>query len=105
VVMRAVEIVGKMLLDNECSGFQVALGVAISAAGSRIMLSEMEKDHGTASISATIEMSLACQDISDTVREWLNEPVNNDLVIARMNEHIARANKAHEAEQKLPKGT
>lgn len=111
VTMRAVQIVGKMTLDKECSQYAVALGVAISAAASIMMrenaASVLEKSKlpgFLVEIAAHEQTFGICEDISNTIRDWIDKPSNYDAMVEKLNEFITKANEQHEAEQNLPKG-
>lgn len=107
---RAVGILDKMLADDECTQYIVAVGIALSALGSDIMLKQLEgmlEDKGTPSFIATALatniVQTRCNEISDMLQEWYNK--NRDTKVTdRLNEVITRHNEAREAEKNLPKG-
>ena len=108
VAMRAVEIVGKMLaVDNECPQYQVALGVAISAAASILLQDQIRGVMGddlVAAIFSQPEAMAVCDDVSMTFKDWMQGP-GYDIVTNALNVWIDKANEKHKAEQELPKGT
>lgn len=109
VAMRAVEIVGKMMMDNECTQYAVALGVAISAAASISLGQSIEVELASkggplmGALFADDTAASVCNDIASTFKTWMDGP-GYDIVVEAMNKHIDKVNKKLEAEQNLPKG-
>lgn len=108
--MRAIGIVDKMMQDEECSQFSVAVGIAISAVASHVLNDQMIHELQEQGVSRPLADSIAeaamrnrCNGISDMVREWY-ESEKETRINALLDEVIERVNKRRSEEANLPKG-
>lgn len=109
-VYRALGIVQKMVADEECTIYAVAVGIAMAAIASDVMRAQMQGIHEDgkmppimAGVFAVLDMEQSCQAISHQIKDWYEK--NSDArIVPILNEVIERANKAHEEEKNLPKG-